>query len=177
MDERRTKVWESFCQQVERAGLEAIDCGKGHWQIKGGHFNVNFYPSRGTIYVNGTHSDRRRYQKKGSVRDAIKAATEIPDRRTHRRHKVRRPGRERVWQIKKKLLEKQGPHCYWCKGFMQSVYKDQTNYMTLDHVIPIDRGGSNGPDNLVLACLKCNNDRANDMPEMEQSDDTANEES
>ena len=31
--------------------------------------------------------------------------------------------------------------------------------MTVDHVIPTARGGDDGPDNLVPACERCNNDK------------------
>ncbi len=32
---------------------------------------------------------------------------------------------------------------------------------TLDHVIPLQKGGSNLKDNLVIACGKCNETRGN----------------
>lgn len=37
---------------------------------------------------------------------------------------------------------------------------------TLDHVVPRRMGGSNRPDNLVLACLRCNSSRQDgEIPE------------
>ena len=27
---------------------------------------------------------------------------------------------------------------------------------TVDHIVPVSRGGSNGPENIVLACWECN---------------------
>lgn len=36
------------------------------------------------------------------------------------------------------------------------VYCDSPHELTLDHVIPRSRGGSNSDDNLVAACRRCN---------------------
>ncbi len=36
--------------------------------------------------------------------------------------------------------------------------------LTLDHIVPRDRGGTNDWDNLVCCCLKCNNKKGNRMP-------------
>lgn len=41
-------------------------------------------------------------------------------------------------------------HCWWCG----KIIKDEDYH--LDHVIPLSRGGSNGADNIVLSCPKCN---------------------
>jgi len=37
---------------------------------------------------------------------------------------------------------------------------------TLDHVIPISRGGLNNANNYVIACEPCNSERGNNMPEV-----------
>lgn len=37
--------------------------------------------------------------------------------------------------------------------------------LTLDHVIPISRGGSSNYNNVVLSCFKCNNTKNNKTPE------------
>ena len=39
--------------------------------------------------------------------------------------------------------------CYWCGVKVGKAYH-------VDHVFPLSRGGSNGPDNLVVACPACN---------------------
>jgi 5-methylcytosine-specific restriction endonuclease McrA len=31
-------------------------------------------------------------------------------------------------------------------------------------VIPLDRGGSNGPENIVIACPECNHSKHNKLP-------------
>jgi 5-methylcytosine-specific restriction endonuclease McrA len=40
----------------------------------------------------------------------------------------------------------------------------RTKVVTLDHVVPRDRGGKTDWDNLVCACIKCNNNKGNRTP-------------
>ena len=46
-------------------------------------------------------------------------------------------------------MARQKSRCYWCGEKVGDRYH-------VDHVFPISRGGSNGPDNLVIACVPCN---------------------
>jgi 5-methylcytosine-specific restriction endonuclease McrA len=50
-----------------------------------------------------------------------------------------------------------GLRCYWC---LQDLPFDQ---LTLDHLRPSSKGGSNNPENLRLACRKCNSSRGNSL--------------
>lgn len=52
--------------------------------------------------------------------------------------------RSRVWN-------KKAHECHWC-GIALTF-----ETMTLDHVIPISKGGSNQLGNLVPSCFACNN--------------------
>lgn len=40
------------------------------------------------------------------------------------------------------------PHCFYCK--------EEAEDLVLDHAVPVSRGGSNHPTNLVPACARCN---------------------
>ena len=40
--------------------------------------------------------------------------------------------------------------CYWCGDKLPWRHKH------VDHVVPLILGGSNGPENLVVACSRCN---------------------
>jgi hypothetical protein len=55
------------------------------------------------------------------------------------------------------------PYCQWC----QCPLTRQT--ATTDHLVPLSRGGSNGWDNLCLACRRCNQGRKNNLPDKEPS--------
>lgn len=47
--------------------------------------------------------------------------------------------------------------CYYCGKKVGKVYH-------VDHVVPLSRGGSNGPENIVIACPTCNMRKASKLP-------------
>lgn len=51
--------------------------------------------------------------------------------------------------------------CYWCRSPLEMTGKQKFH---ADHLIPLTRGGSNGPENLVCACPACNTSRNNKLP-------------
>lgn len=55
------------------------------------------------------------------------------------------------------LLESQKGKCWWCGKDLNGAYH-------VDHRIPLAKGGSNGPDNLCIACPKCNLSKGAKMP-------------
>jgi hypothetical protein len=60
---------------------------------------------------------------------------------------LKKSGSTRRWrQIREVILRRDQYTCQYCGG-------DAT---TVDHVIPISRGGNDYPDNLVAACTRCN---------------------
>jgi 5-methylcytosine-specific restriction endonuclease McrA len=44
---------------------------------------------------------------------------------------------------------RQRGRCYWCHEKVGKSYH-------VDHVMPLALGGSNGPENIVIACISCN---------------------
>lgn len=57
----------------------------------------------------------------------------------------------------KRLYKAQKGKCYYCG---KKVGKDYT----IDHVIPLNRGGSNTPENIVIACRHCNCSKQDKLP-------------
>jgi len=53
--------------------------------------------------------------------------------------------------------QKQGGLCWWCGKELHNKYH-------IDHVIPLSRGGSNYPENLVCACAHCNLSKGSKLP-------------
>ncbi len=45
--------------------------------------------------------------------------------------------------------DRQKGRCYYCKKKVGDTYH-------VDHVVPLAKGGSNGPENLVVTCPECN---------------------
>lgn len=48
--------------------------------------------------------------------------------------------------------------CYWCG------VRIKDNKYHVDHIIPLARGGTNDPSNLVVACPKCNLSKSDKLP-------------
>jgi 5-methylcytosine-specific restriction endonuclease McrA len=55
-----------------------------------------------------------------------------------------------TYQSNRRLILEGEPHCHWCK---------RAKATEADHLVEVDRGGSNDIDNLVPACHKCNSRR------------------
>jgi 5-methylcytosine-specific restriction endonuclease McrA len=56
-----------------------------------------------------------------------------------------------------KQYEYQKGKCYYCQVRVGDKFH-------VDHVIPLSRGGSNGPENIVIACPHCNLSKHARMP-------------
>jgi hypothetical protein len=53
-------------------------------------------------------------------------------------------------------------HCFYCdREFYSKDHHKNCGYKTIDHIIPIIRGGRNIPNNMVVACNWCNNQKGN----------------
>ena len=72
---------------------------------------------------------------------AIPSGSRCSDHRSPRRT-FGRPWR----RLRETILERDGFLCRYCEGPANTV----------DHVIPVERGGSHDPANLVAACSRCN---------------------
>jgi 5-methylcytosine-specific restriction endonuclease McrA len=55
------------------------------------------------------------------------------------------------------IYASQKGRCYWCQ---ERVGKDYH----VDHRIPMSRGGTNNPDNIVIACPHCNQSKKDKLP-------------
>ncbi|NJL78763.1 MAG: HNH endonuclease [Richelia sp. RM2_1_2] len=58
---------------------------------------------------------------------------------------------------KTQLLSEYGSCCWWCRCCLPA------QNLTLDHLKPKSRGGSNSLENLRLACFRCNKSRGNSL--------------
>ncbi len=76
-----------------------------------------------------------------------------------------RLGSHRRRQIRKRLLRRDGPWCFWCGIRISNEHAcpPLPDQCTVDHIVPFSAGGALHDDNSVLACWSCNNERG-DMP-------------
>ncbi|CAK9048956.1 Hypothetical protein (Fragment) [Durusdinium trenchii] len=63
--------------------------------------------------------------------------------------------------VRSQVLERDGERCWYCG----EKHTDGTNTLTVDHWIPLCRGGTNAMVNLVCACSSCNELKGNYMPD------------
>ncbi len=65
------------------------------------------------------------------------------------------------------LIERDGTRCTWCCRPMVDLPIDPrldcSLHMTLEHVVPLSRGGTHEVWNLALACYQCNNARGSSL--------------
>ena len=57
---------------------------------------------------------------------------------------------------RKNIMRRDGHECQYCGS---------RNHLTIDHVVPRSRGGKDTWENLVTACVACNNKKSNRTPE------------
>lgn len=69
------------------------------------------------------------------------------------RDKARKLRKSRWWQ--QKLA---AGICYYCSKTFKA------NDLTMDHVVPLSRGGRSTKDNLVTSCKECNNRKKTLLP-------------
>lgn len=67
----------------------------------------------------------------------------------------------RVAKIKLELLWKNGKRCAICGKRIRSL-----DDLSVDHIVPVSRGGKNIIENCQLTHAKCNNDKSDIMPEL-----------
>lgn len=76
--------------------------------------------------------------------------------RNYRARLARAAGTHTATDVQRKYEEQRG-ECYWCGAALDGVYH-------VDHVIPISKGGGNGPGNICCACPSCNLSKCDKMP-------------
>lgn len=141
---------------IADAGLELVKVSEagGHYQVKGGALLVNWYPlsKNRTAYVSATQKGIQN----ADVQKVIQLASSAPDIKPE---KVKRNG-GKAQRAKRRML-KTNPFCHWCGTELTA------ETATLEHIIPLKRGGLDHHNNMTLACKSCNEKRGHNMPELE----------
>ena len=90
------------------------------------------------------------------VGENFDACPDIPLLQTHVERKFTMNSKQK--QAKKtQLIGIHGSYCWHCKC------RFHAEDLTLDHLVPKSKGGSNALGNLWLACFPCNNSRGNNF--------------
>lgn len=67
----------------------------------------------------------------------------------------------RIW-IRTKLAEQQNHICCYCHDTM-TEYRYKENSATIDHIIPLGKGGADTIDNMIICCDKCNHKKRDSL--------------
>ncbi|MEW6667188.1 MAG: HNH endonuclease [Thermodesulfobacteriota bacterium] len=103
-----------------------------------------------------SNPERRRERREARTRSVDpKGAHELPLESEIRREKEKaRQLRQSAWWSRK---IREGV-CYYCRRQVGSAH------LTMDHVIPLSRGGKSRKGNIVPACKECNNKKTYLIP-------------
>ena len=123
-----------------------------HFSIKGSIYNVNFYPTKKTFYINGCNA----IDKKTCTYKTVEELIDIADGNKNFLNSLSEEKTKRKnYKNRKKQLFENIKLCFWCgKELILET-------ATVEHKIPLSKGGSNRNDNLTLTCVKCNAQRRN----------------
>lgn len=75
--------------------------------------------------------------------------------------------KEKEWALRT-LIQKHGGLCAICRNQV-SLKENDPREATIDHIIPISKGGSDHITNLQLACRECNGNKGSSSPEAQSS--------
>lgn len=139
-------------RQIDRlqdAGLTVRNCGNGHFQISGGLKPLNWYPfsKKRSVYINGAKQAIHLFS-----RDPVPLILNFV---IHGELPSQKGSPRKVLTNVRRRLHQKNPRCDWCKKELEFEAS------TLDHIIPLSKGGSNRADNLCLSCVACNRARGN----------------
>jgi len=82
------------------------------------------------------------------------------------RHKRRTKIKDLSKKIIREIYEQSDGTCYYCGIIVTTNNYPSSTYRTIEHIIPIVKGGTNDRENLVICCCKCNCSKNNkDMME------------
>lgn len=140
---------------AKQAGATVIEKVSGHYHIQG-KLLVNYWPNskKRTAHVDGTVGSKTNVTPKEAVIMAFTKPARV-------KKGEKRDIRDEDYASDRRSLLTKSNQCHWCGQFL--ILRTST----LDHRVPLSRGGLDNACNWVLACLHCNSLRADDMPELD----------
>lgn len=67
--------------------------------------------------------------------------------------------------VRRLVIDRDGLECRYCGRPVVETMDQRPDMLTLDHLTPRSRGGTNSADNLVVACRTCNGEKGDRLPE------------
>lgn len=135
---------------AEENNIAFKKCNQYHIQLKG-VFTINVYEGKSKYYINGANngSNFNKSNPMFLINLALAKGKNAVAEKTKRKNFPR---------TKKLVLWQRNPTCFYCKGLI-----DNWEISTIEHMVPLSKGGSNRNDNLALSHLECNQERGSSM--------------
>jgi 5-methylcytosine-specific restriction endonuclease McrA len=142
-----TPEYKALALMEKLAVLNNVDIenkGNGHFHIKG-EVLVNYWPNskKKSAYIAGTTQRFTNINPDQAFKMALNP-------NTLKTNKLRKERRKNNYKKPKQRMHKKKPFCHWCGAKL--ALEDST----IEHVIPLSRGGLDHPNNQALACEPCN---------------------
>ena len=146
----------SLAEICQDRGVELVEKPNGHCQLKG-DLLVNYYPysKKRSAYVAGTTKGKEQV----SFNEAVQMCFSAPKMANKADRVKRKKGSTR--KLRERMLRKI-KSCYWCN---KPLTLDTS---TLEHKVPLARGGLDNANNRTLACKECNEARGCNMTELKK---------
>ena len=128
-------------------GVKVVQVSDHHWQVHG-QIMINHYPlsKKKTAYIQNTTAGIENVSVKQALSWAANPAL-IP--RAKLPYSKKRKTNSTYKRAKKRLIKKGMVNCFWCK-------KPLNDDVTLEHIVPLSKGGLDCESNWALAHEKCN---------------------
>lgn len=152
MQHKQKKKIQNELQSIcDSKGVELEIKSNGHAQLRG-PLLVNYYPfSKAlTAYVKNTTEGRKGVTPQEAVEMCFKEPSGIKKAKRRISYK----------KVRALLIERGVTKCHWCDKALT------LETSTLEHIVPLSRGGLDCMQNFTLACQVCNEARGSDMPEL-----------
>jgi CRISPR/Cas system Type II protein with McrA/HNH and RuvC-like nuclease domain len=121
---------------------------KEYYQSNRTHFN-----KKSAEWTTKNRSKHNQYVKKWQSNNHEKLRIYSSNRRAR---KLSAEGTYTIKDVRDQYKRQKGK-CFWCGKKLNGVYH-------ADHVIPLVRGGSNWPSNIVCSCAVCNQSKSDKLP-------------
>ncbi|MFA6076351.1 MAG: HNH endonuclease [Negativicutes bacterium] len=144
----RSKAW------YEANKIRSLNNSKD-WRSR----NFDKYKANEKLYSFLNRDRNRERNRKWNSENTERVSMYSRPRNASRRAKILNAKGSHTWRDILHILKQQNGICYYCKCDISG------GKHTVDHYIPLSKGGANSPDNLVMACSKCNSSKRAKMPE------------
>jgi hypothetical protein len=130
-------------------GMTAKKCGAVHFHLKG-IFLLNIYPTTKSVYVQGANH-KTTFTSIHDLLALAKGEKDLSGVTKGKRKDLGKGKRRQLWENGER-------NCFVCGEKFHFFHE-----ATLEHKIPLSKGGSNRTDNLGLSHESCNHERGNKL--------------